>query len=404
MLSLDPSHFAPVPIRMKNIFLNLHEVILLLTIVESLFLGALFKLLPSKQAQARNFLSLFFLLVAGTLTTTLITWNGYFQAMDIATWSLVPAVLSACLLLQGPCLYFYLRSLSETIVIKQWRHLIHLFPAVFIASLIVILKVNVIEWLPWNWPSLAPIDKATIQFVWAIVRCSPLIYVLACFYTEYRLRQRQKQVYSIIVSKELRWAEIVLGGFFIHWLWSFVGYFLGGYISAEMNDLVGILNNYFTVILVNVLFAFGLINTRQLMQVVPVEDSVKVAEIAHLNEKINVIERAIHEQKLYLEGHINLERFSEQIGLRARDVSAIINSHYQSNFFEFINGYRIEEAKRLLIADEAKGDTILDIVYKSGFNSQSAFHRFFKRVTGVTPSEFRMQHRKAQGKKAAEEI
>jgi len=388
---------------MKNIFLNLHEVILLLTIVESLFLGALFKLLPSKQAQARNFLSLFFLLVAGTLTTTLITWNGYFQAMDIATWSLVPAVLSACLLLQGPCLYFYLRSLSETIVIKQWRHLIHLFPAVFIASLIVILKVNVIEWLPWNWPSLAPIDKATIQFVWAIVRCSPLIYVLACFYTEYRLRQRQKQVYSIIVSKELRWAEIVLGGFFIHWLWSFVGYFLGGYISAEMNDLVGILNNYFTVILVNVLFAFGLINTRQLMQVVPVEDSVKVAEIAHLNEKINVIERAIHEQKLYLEGHINLERFSEQIGLRARDVSAIINSHYQSNFFEFINGYRIEEAKRLLIADDAKGDTILDIIYKSGFNSQSAFHRFFKRVTGVTPSEFRIQHRAAQEIKTGQE-
>jgi AraC-like DNA-binding protein len=388
---------------MKNIFLNLHEVILLLTIVESLFLSALFKLLPSRQAQARNFLSLFFLLVAGTLTTTFITWNSYLQTVEIATWSLVPAVLSACLLLQGPCLYFYLRSLSETIVIKQWRHLIHLFPAAFIAGLIVVLKVNVIEWLPWNWPNLAPLDKATIQFVWAIVRCSPLIYVLACFYTEYRLRQSQKQVYSMIASNELRWAEIVLGGFFIHWLWSFVGYFLGGYISGEMNDLVGTLNNYFTVILVNVLFAFGLINTRQLMQVLPVEDVVKVAEVPHLNEKVKVIERAMHEQKLYLEGHINLERFSEQIGLRAREVSAIINSHYQSNFFEFINGYRIEEAKRLLIADDAKGDTILDIIYKSGFNSQSAFHRFFKRITGITPSEFRNQHRKEEGIKAEQD-
>jgi AraC-like DNA-binding protein len=34
-------------------------------------------------------------------------------------------------------------------------------------------------------------------------------------------------------------------------------------------------------------------------------------------------------------------------------------------------------------------DTILDIVYKSGFNSQSAFHRFFKRLVGMTPSEYR---------------
>ncbi len=389
---------------MKNIFLNLHEVILLLTSVESLFLCALFKLLPSKQTQARNFLSLFFLLVAGTLITTFITWNSYLQTLEIATWSLVPAMLSACLLLQGPCLYFYLRSLSETIVIKQWRHLIHLFPAVFIASLIVLLNVNVTEWLPWNWAGLAPFDKATIQFVWAIVRCSPLIYVLACFYTEYRLRQRQKQVYSMIANNELRWAEIVLGGFFIHWLWSFVGYFLGGYISGDMNDLVGTLNNYFTVILVNVLFAFGLINTRQLMQHVPVESAVKVAEVAQLNDKIKIIERAMGEQKLYLEGQINLERFAEQMGLRARDVSAIINAHYQSNFFEFINGYRIEEAKRLLIADDAKDDTILDIIYKSGFNSQSAFHRFFKRITGVTPSEFRNRHRNAQAIAAEQDI
>ncbi|RYZ83417.1 MAG: AraC family transcriptional regulator, partial [Moraxellaceae bacterium] len=225
------------------------------------------------------------------------------------------------------------------------------------------------------------------------VRCSPLIYVLACFHTEYRLRQRQKQVYSMIDNTELRWAEIVLGGFFIHWLWSFIGYFMGGYISGEMNDLVGTLNNYFTVILVNVLFAFGLVNTRQLLQDAPADDLVKVTEVPQLDEKIQVIERAMRDQKLYLESQLNLERFSEQIGVRARDVSAIINSHYGSNFFEFINGYRIEEAKRLLMADESRNDTILDIIYKSGFNSQSAFHRFFKRIVGITPSEFRNSQR-----------
>jgi AraC-like DNA-binding protein len=149
-------------------------------------------------------------------------------------------------------------------------------------------------------------------------------------------------------------------------------------------------------VLVNILCAFGLKNTRQLLQVTPVEEVVKAAEVPQLDEKIKAIEHAIHEQKLYLESQINLERFSEQIGLRARDVSAIINSHYNSNFFEFINGYRIEEAKRLLISDDGKEDTILDIIYKSGFNSQSAFHRFFKRISGMTPSEYRSQHRKAQ--------
>ncbi len=381
---------------MKNTFLNLHEVILVLTIVESLFLCALFKLLPSKQTQSRNFLALFFLLVAGTLTSTLITWNSSLQELQIATWSLIPLVLSVCLLLQGPCLYFYLRSLSEPIVITQWRHLVHILPAAFVASLILVFKINVIEWLPWNWAGLAAIDRTAVKCVWAIVRCLPLVYVLACFWVEYRLRQRQRQVYSMIASDELRWAEIVLGGFFVHWLWSFAGYFLGGYISGEMNDLVGTLNNYFTVILVNVLFVFGLVNTRQLLQLEPVEEVAKPAEVSNLDEKIKVIQAGIHQKKLFLESHINLDRFSEQIGLRARDVSAIINAHYQSNFFEFINGYRIEEAKRLLLADESKDDTILDIIYKSGFNSQSAFHRFFKRIVGTTPSEFRNRSRQEQ--------
>ncbi|RYY73062.1 MAG: AraC family transcriptional regulator [Gammaproteobacteria bacterium] len=381
---------------MKNTFLNLHEVILVLTFAESIFLCALFKFMPSTQVQSRNFLALFFVLIAGTLVTTLITWNASLQSLAIAYWNLVPLVLSVCLLLQGPCLYFYLRSLSETIVVRRWINLVHLLPTLLAASLILIFNVNVTEWLPWNWPALAERDRAAVKFIWAIVRCSPLIYVLSCFRVEFRLRQRQKQVYSIIPEKELRWAEIVLGGFFIHWLWSFVGYFLGDYISGDMNDLVGTINNYFTVILVNVLCVFGLVNTRQLLHVEPVSVT-KPVEVVQLDNKISIIERAIHEQKLHLESQINLERFSEQIGLRARDVSNIINSHYKSNFFEFINGYRVEEAKRLLTSDAHKDDTILDIIYKSGFNSQSAFHRFFKRIVGVTPSEFRNNYRKTLG-------
>ncbi len=265
------------------------------------------------------------------------------------------------------------------------------------ATLIILsFDINVIAWLPWNWPNLVENDRAAVGFIWAIVRCSPLIYVFACFYAEYRLRQRQKQVYSIIDGTELRWAEIVLGGFFVHWLWSFVGYLMGDFISGEMNDLVGTLNNYFTVILVNILFVFGLVNTRQLLQVSPIEDAIKAAELPQIDEKIQQIEFAMREQKLYLESQLNLERFSEQIGLRARDVSTIINSHYQSNFFEFINGYRIEEAKRLLLSPDNKQDTILDIIYKSGFNSQSAFHRFFKRMVGMTPSEYRSSRQKSK--------
>lgn len=375
---------------MKDTFLNLHEVILVLTLVETLFLCALLKLLPAKHPQPRQILSFFFLLVFGTLLTTLITWNSYLQTTAIAQLDVVPAILSCCLLLQGPVLYLYLLSLSQKVELWHWKNLIHLLPSLIAVSVIFVFNINVIDWLPWTWPSLTAADVSAVKFVWAIVKCFPLIYVLACFHAEYRLRQQLKQVYSSIARGELFWADLVLGGFFIHWFWSFVAYFLGGYLNGYTNDLLGILNNYFTVILVNTLFVFGLLNTRQLL-ISPQEEPLKAASLPQLDEKIAAIERGIHTQKLYLESQINLERFSEQIGVKARDVSAILNSHYQSNFFEFINRYRVEEAKRLLAVSDGMQDTVLDIVFKSGFNSQSAFHRFFKRLVGVTPSEYRNQ-------------
>lgn len=380
---------------MKNLLLNLHEVVIALTILEALILSVALGVLPGGRQQPRRLLQIFFLLVAGTLATTLITWSASFQAMAIANYPWVPALLSACLLLQGPVLFFYLRSLSREIDLHHWRHGVHLVPALLAVGVIFAYDLSIYDWLPWHWEALSVADRAALAFVWFLVKCSPLIYVFACFYTEYRLRKQLRQMYSSIAERELRLADWVLGGFFIHWLWSFVAYFLGGYVSGETNDLLGIVNNYLTVLLINGLFLFGWRNTRELLQhelVVAVEpEKDRLQEMPQVDEKRQAIEQGIRELRLHLESQINLERFAEQIGIKPRELSTIINDHYQQNFFEFINSQRVEEAKRLLASPECAGDTVLDILYKSGFNSQSAFHRFFKRMVGMTPSEYRKQ-------------
>lgn len=374
---------------MNNHFLNLHEVILIITSVETLFLAAFFAAFPGRQPQPRRLLALFFILVTGMLASTLVIWNSYLQTLPIALTAWMPLLLSGCLLLQGPVIYFYLRSLSQPLELWRWRNALHLVPALIAVAVILFVDINLRDWLPWLWPELTPIKRGAVKFVWALFKCSPLIYVLACFHAEYRLRQQMRQLFSSISTRELRAADIVLGGFFIHWFWSFVAYFLSGYISGDMNDLLGTLNNYFTVLLVNTLFVFGLLNTRQLLvsQANPPCPVTEPAASSPSPEKRTAIERGMTEQKLYLDSQLTVDSFAAQIGLRPREVSNIINSHYNSNFFEFVNGYRVEEAKRLLREEE--GETILAIAFKAGFNSQSAFHRFFKRVAGVTPSGFR---------------
>ncbi len=108
--------------------------------------------------------------------------------------------------------------------------------------------------------------------------------------------------------------------------------------------------------------------------------------------KIARIDSAISERKLHLEGQINLERFAEHVSIRPRELSHILNTVYKVNFFEFINNHRVEEAKRLLSSPDESNDSMLNILYRAGFNSQSAFHRFFKRITGLTPSEYKKLH------------
>lgn len=345
--------------------------------------------------QPRRLLQVFFLLIVGTLSTTLITWNASFQSMAIARYPIVPALLSACLLLQGPVLFYYLRSLSQVINFQHGYHGVHLLPALVAVAVIFAYDLSIYDWMPGHWPQLLPADRMAMAFVWALFKCSPLVYVLACFYTEYRLRQQLRQMYSVISERELRLADLVLGGFFIHWLWSFVAYFLGDYVSGETNDLLGILNNYLTVILINAVFLFGWRNTRQLLQQehIAIIDTNRdrLQEMPQVDEKLQAVDGGIRQLRLHLDSQINLERFAEQVGVKPRELSTIINDHYQQNFFEFINSQRVEEAKRLLAAPECEGDTVLDILYKSGFNSQSAFHRFFKRMVGMTPSEYRKQ-------------
>ena len=93
--------------------------------------------------------------------------------------------------------------------------------------------------------------------------------------------------------------------------------------------------------------------------------------------------------KPYLEPELTLDQLATRLTLRPRVFSQVINEGLQQNFFEFINRYRIEDAKRLLTNPADKKITVLEVLYEVGFNSKSSFNTLFKRHTGLTPSAFK---------------
>ncbi len=94
-------------------------------------------------------------------------------------------------------------------------------------------------------------------------------------------------------------------------------------------------------------------------------------------------------QAPYLDGDLNLIKLSQLMGITPHQLSYVINTGFNENFFQFINKYRIEKAKQLLGDSKNNNLSILGIAFESGFNSKTSFNITFKKFTDLTPSEFK---------------
>lgn len=92
--------------------------------------------------------------------------------------------------------------------------------------------------------------------------------------------------------------------------------------------------------------------------------------------------------KYFVNNLASLSGLSKQINETSHHVSQVINEQLNMNFFELLAKYRVEEAKRILLADKNKKITIEELSEMVGYNSKSAFNNAFKKLTLKTPSEF----------------
>ena len=154
---------------------------------------------------------------------------------------------------------------------------------------------------------------------------------------------------------------------------------------------MGLAANYLTFVLVSLLIFFSLRNTShfQGLDVHAVEKEESPRDKVITQEQIEQIDEFMKTQKPYLTPALTLEKLAAQMSLQPRFLSHVINRYFECNFFDFVNSYRVEEAKNLL-ADSAQGEkTILDIMFDVGFNSKATFNTLFKKKVGMTPTEYK---------------
>ncbi len=107
------------------------------------------------------------------------------------------------------------------------------------------------------------------------------------------------------------------------------------------------------------------------------------------------VKNLLEENEVYLDSDISLQSIAEQLSVTPRELSQVINENEQKNFSEFINHYRIEKAKKLLVNPSYANEKIATIAYDCGFGNVTSFNLAFKAETDITPSQYRNQFKVA---------
>jgi AraC-like DNA-binding protein len=364
---------------MQEHIFNIHDMVLFMTVAECFLLVIFQTILPVKNRLANYLLAMLLISIAIASACVLVLWNDDVGLFPLFDETLLPFFLVIAQLSKGPLLLFYVIALTQDAFALAKRHLLHLIPIAIALLWLVIFQINSSD---LRFRDLNDVDREIANAVWHFIKVMPFFYGLAAVYRVRLYRIGLHHQYSNFSSIEPSWLTILGLGFLLCWSFSILVHVIANTIaSAQVSDWFGIAENYLIFILINA-------TKPELIKDKTIE---KITDSA-----IQKVQEGMEVQKLFLKQNLNIEEFSKRISLPVKEVSAVINKHYNTNFFEFMNSYRVAEAKRLL-SDTDK--TVMDVLLDAGFNSKSAFHRFFSRLVGMSPTEYRKQHSGKEDKK-----
>lgn len=274
----------------------------------------------------------------------------------------------AFLLLIGPLLRWYVRGMTKAqykLGPYYWIELVP-FALVFILSFFVTRT-----WFETNNKEVVIVFASLLIFIYLhfafYILLSGLI-IKDCK-NKFPKKQRTKSQNEI-----LAWLNLLIIGFVVIW------------ISFFMNIIEDTIPYIIGPVMYSAVVYFLSFKAFQLKITDTNGDAFRKNEDDILFRKLTSL---IEQDRLFLNSDISLSGLSKLVGKTSQKTSELINQYAGKNFNDYINQFRILEAKKLLSSQEGKNYTISSIAFDSGFSSLSSFNTAFKKFVGMTPSAYR---------------
>jgi len=270
-------------------------------------------------------------------------------------------------LVVGPILFLYCLLFTNKIQKIKRIQFLHFTPALFLL------------FFSWNISYNPGAIYWRIGYIFIIVQKSTYLFLSFILFLDYN-KKSEKNQYDSMSSK---WLLLIILSVFIIWFAYFLHFpiKIGPYINGAV---------VYSFILYIIAYQWKTLNKKG-RNIHDLSSKLNIYNHQnHINiEIIKKLENIIKEDKVFSDPDISISKLSEQLKIHSYQLSGIINTSYQKNFNDFINDYRINEAKQLLEQKNYEDFTIAYIAYEVGFSSLSSFNSAFKKRVKKTPSQFR---------------
>lgn len=351
--------------------------------VQGLLLVVALHRLQDANRSANRILSVFILLLTLVLFSRLVYVDG------VEIWKKYPHLFllpDIPMFLYGPLFYLYIRRLMGFEKLERWRLWVHFIPAALHLS---VLLFYLFETREAYMQRLATGNLIELPIaVWASL-AQMAVYLSWGFVLHQKNNQKEARQQRFKIGKKYLTTFFILAA--ICWLTWFYDV-----ISGEISALppVSIFNYNIAWVafsFASFILAYFAMSRSEVFKNDPADRKYEGSSLSE--HQLDILEKKLTDlmakSKPYLDSQLNQQQLANLLGVPSKDLSRLINERLGQNFFDFVNSHRVAEFKRLVRHPDSQQLTFLALAYDAGFNSKTTFNNAFKKLTGMTPAQFK---------------
>ncbi len=313
---------------------------------------------------------------------------------DILGYGFLTGVIIPFPLLHGPFLFMYTSHLIEFNKYGRINNWIHFLPFLLVNVYLIDFYSLPTEQKLFVFANEGKGYETFIKVNWIMIVISGLAYTLWNLALIKRHQKKIRTRFSNIDRINLKWLQYLIYGLLSIWIIVPFGedyhIFFAATLFVSLIGVFGIQQGHIFSNQSSLEIKNDNINEESEPNGANI--NIRYAKSGLTEEKRQLIKigllKLIDDEKLFLEPELSLSFLSSRLDIQSNYVSQLINEEFGKSFYDYINSKRVNEFKHRIALPKYGDYKLIEVAYDCGFNSKSTFNRVFKRMNGVTPSEY----------------